>query len=160
MQLLLQEGQARGSLCSAEVTEACRFQRSRRVREPRCRRLSLLRTESCARRAIPCSCRSASRAETGIRNADMVVAFGNLLDNAAEACRDAEKRLLSRPHGRALPVHRGPQPGPWPRPPLAQPPHPGAGARHRLAHLRALAETYEGATRSRRPAANARPAFF
>ena len=33
-------------------------------------------------------------AECGIRNADMVVAFGNLLDNAAEACRNAgEKRI-------------------------------------------------------------------
>ena len=84
-------------------------------------------------------------AETGIRNADMVVAFGNLLDNAAEACRDAgEKRLsLSARMDRGFLCIE------------VRNPAPAAPARHsrRIPELergigshilRALAETYEG----------------
>lgn len=81
----------------------------------------------------------------GIRNADMVVAFGNLLDNAAEACRDAgEKRLsLSARMDRGFLCIE------------VRNPAPAAPARHsrRIPELergigshilRALAETYEG----------------
>ena len=84
-------------------------------------------------------------APTGIRNADMVVAFGNLLDNAAEACRDAgEKRLsLSARMNRGFLCIE------------VRNPAPAAPARHsrRIPELergigshilRALAETYEG----------------
>lgn len=117
---------------------------SARARTPLSTPFSSPARRSCARRAIPCSCRSHPRGD-GHRNADMVVAFGNLLDNAAEACRDAgEKRLsLSARMDRGFLCIE------------VRNPAPAAPARHsrRIPELergigshilRALAETYEG----------------
>ena len=147
MQLLLQEGQYdEAAAYSAEVTEACRFRSDLGACEnPVVDAFLFSRTEELRAQGYTLQLQVCIPAETGgIRNADMVVAFGNL-HNAAEACRDAgEKRLSLGPHGPRLPVYRGPQPGPGLAPTRHSRRIPelerGIGSHI----LRALAETYEG----------------
>ena len=147
MQLLLQEGQYdEAAAYSAEVTEACRFRSDLGACEnPVVDAFLFSRTEELRAQGYTLQLQVCIPAETGIRNADMVVAFGNLLDNAAEACRDAgEKRLsLSARMDRGFLCIE------------VRNPAPAAPARHsrRIPELergigshilRALAETYEG----------------
>ena len=147
MQLLLQEGQYdEAAAYSAEVTEACRFRSDLGACEnPVVDAFLFSRTEELRAQGYALQLQVCIPAETGIRNADMVVAFGNLLDNAAEACRDAgEKRLsLSARMDRGFLCIE------------IRNPAPAAPARHsrRIPELergigshilRALAETYEG----------------
>ena len=147
MQLLLQEGQYdEAAAYSAEVTEACRFRSDLGACEnPVVDAVLFSRTEELRAQGYTLQLQVCIPAETGIRNADMVVAFGNLLDNAAEACRDAgEKRLsLSARMDRGFLCIE------------VRNPAPAAPARHsrRIPELergigshilRALAETYEG----------------
>ena len=147
MQLLLQEGQYdEAAAYSAEVTEACRFRSDLGACEnPVVDAFLFSRTEELRAQGYALQLQVCIPAETGIRNADMVVAFGNLLDNAAEACRDAgEKRLsLSARMDRGFLCIE------------VRNPAPAAPARHsrRIPELergigshilRALAETYEG----------------
>ena len=147
MQLLLQEGQYdEAAAYSAEVTEACRFRSDLGACEnPVVDAFLYSRTEELRAQGYALQLQVCIPAETGIRNADMVVAFGNLLDNAAEACRDAgEKRLsLSARMDRGFLCIE------------VRNPAPAAPARHsrRIPELergigshilRALAETYEG----------------
>ena len=147
MQLLLQEGQYdEAAAYSAEVTEACRFRSDLGACEnPVVDAFLFSRTEELRTQGYALQLQVCIPAETGIRNADMVVAFGNLLDNAAEACRDAgEKRLsLSARMDRGFLCIE------------VRNPAPDAPARHsrRIPELergigshilRALAETYEG----------------
>ena len=97
MQLLLQEGQYdEAAAYSAEVTEACRFRSDLGACEnPVVDAFLYSRTEELRAQGYTLQLQVCIPAETGIRNADMVVAFGNLLDNAAEACRDAGEKRLS-----------------------------------------------------------------
>ena len=132
MQLLLQEGQYdEAAAYSAEVTEACRFRSDLGACEnPVVDAFLYSRTEELRAQGYTLQLQVCIPAETGIRNADMVVAFGN---RRGLPRRRREASFSLGPHGPRLPVYRGPQPGPG-RTCTAQPPHPGAGARHRLAH--------------------------
>lgn len=147
MQLLLQEGQYdEAAAYSAEVTEACRFRSDLGACEnPVVDAFLFSRTEELRAQGYTLQLQVCIPAETGIRNADMVVAFGNLLDNAGRGLprRRREASFSLGPHGPRLPVYRGPQPGPGrtctgtaPLPELER----GIGSHI----LRALAETYEG----------------
>ena len=109
--------------------------RSRRVREPRCRRLSLLPHGGAARAGLyPAAAGLHSRGDGHPQRR-----HGRRLRKPPRQRRRGlprrrrEASFSLGPHGPRLPVYRGPQPGPG-RAHTAQPPHPGAGARHRLAH--------------------------
>lgn len=137
MQLLLQEGRmTRAAAYSAEVTEACRFRSDLGACEnPVVRRLSLLPHGGAARAGLyPAAAGLHPRGDGHPQRR-----HGRRLRKPPRQRRRGlprrrrEASFSLGPHGPRLPVYRGPQPGPG-RAHTAQPPHPGAGARHRLAH--------------------------
>lgn len=96
MDLLLKEGRyAQAQDYFAEVSQVSRYKSDLGSCENPVEDAFLYaRAEDLKAQGFDVEFRVAVPAECGIRNADMVVAFGNLLDNAAEACRNAgEKRI-------------------------------------------------------------------
>lgn len=96
MDLLLKEGRyAQAQDYFAEVSQVSRYKSDLGSCEnPVVDAFLYARAEDLKAQGFDVEFQVAVPAECGIRNADMVVAFGNLLDNAAEACRNAgEKRI-------------------------------------------------------------------
>lgn len=96
MDLLLKEGQyAQAQDYFAEVSQVSRYKSDLGSCEnPVVDTFLYARAEDLKAQGFDVEFQVAVPAECGIRNADMVVVFGNLLDNAAEACRNAgEKRI-------------------------------------------------------------------
>ena len=137
MQLLLQEGQYdEAAAYSAEVTEACRFRSDLGACEnPVVDAFLFSRTEELRAQGLyPAAAGLHSRGDGHPQRR-----HGRRLRKPPRQRRRGlprrrrEASFSLGPHGPRLPVYRGPQPGPG-RARTAQPPHPGAGARHRLAH--------------------------
>lgn len=135
MQLLLQEGQYdEAAAYSAEVTEACRFRSDLGACEnPVVDAFLYSRTEELRAGLYPAAAGLHPRGDGHPQRR-----HGRRLRQPPRQRRRGlprrrrEASFSLGPHGPRLPVHRGPQPGPG-RARTAQP-HPGAGARHRLAH--------------------------
>ena len=89
MEALLKEGQyTEVAAYSAEVSEVCRYKSNLgRYENPIVDAFLFFRTEELKTQGYEIQTQVRVPARTGIPDADMVVAFGNLLDNAAEACQ-------------------------------------------------------------------------
>ncbi len=97
IQLLLKEGQyAQAAAYSEEVSQASRYRSSLGSCEnPVVDAFVYSRTEELRAQGFQVQTQVRVPADPGIRNADMVVAFGNLLDNAAEACQAAGQKQIA-----------------------------------------------------------------
>lgn len=100
VEALLKEGQyTEAAAYSAEVSEACRYRSNLGSCEnPIVDAFLFSRTGELKTQDYEIQIQVRVPARTGIPDADMVVAFGNLLDNAVEACQAAEKSRSSFPH--------------------------------------------------------------
>lgn len=115
MDLLLKEGQyAKAQDYFAEVSQVSRYKSDLGSCEnPVVDAFLYARAEDLKAQGFDVEFQVAVPAECGIRNADMVVAFGNLLDNAAEAwpeCRGEANRPLCW-YGAGVSAHPGAEPG-------------------------------------------------
>lgn len=97
MEALLKKGQyAEATAYSAEVSEACRYRSNLGSCEnPIVDAFLFSRTEELRAQGYEMQISVRVPAHTGIPDADMVVAFGNLLDNAAEACQAAGRKQIA-----------------------------------------------------------------
>ena len=96
VEALLKEGQyTEAAAYSAEVSEACRYRSNLGSCEnPIVDAFLFSRTGELKTQGYEIQIQVRVPARTGIPDADMVVAFGNLLDNAVEACQAAEKKQI------------------------------------------------------------------
>ena len=101
VEALLKEGQyAEAAAYSAEVSEACRYRSNLGSCEnPIVDAFLFSRTEELRAQGYEMQIQVRVPAYTGIPDSDMVVALGNLLDNAVEACQAAGRKQI------ALSVH-------------------------------------------------------
>ena len=97
MEALLKKGQyAEATAYSAEVSEACRYRSNLGSCEnPIVDAFLFSRTEELRAQGYEMQINVRVPARTGISDADMVVAFGNLLDNAMEACQAAGRKQIT-----------------------------------------------------------------
>ena len=97
MEALLREGQYTDAAAySAEVSEACRYRSNLGSCEnPIVDAFLFSRTRELKTQGYEIQIQVRVPAHTGIPDADMVVAFGNLLDNAVEACQAAGRKQIA-----------------------------------------------------------------
>lgn len=97
IEVLLKEGQYdRAAAYSAEVSEACRYKSNLGSCEnPIVDAFLFFRSEELSARGYDIQMHVSIPADPGIHDADMIVAFGNILDNAVDACQNSGKKQIS-----------------------------------------------------------------
>lgn len=97
IEALLKDGHyEKAAAYSAEVSLICRYKSNLGSCEnPIVDAFVFTRTQDLRSKGYQIDAQIAIPAYPGIRDADMVVAFGNLLDNAAEACRDSKDKAIT-----------------------------------------------------------------
>ena len=96
IEVLLKEGQYdRAAEYSAEVSEACRYKSNLGSCEnPIVDAFLFFRSEELTARGYDMQMHVSIPANSKIHDADMIVGFGNLLDNAVEACQNSGKKQI------------------------------------------------------------------
>ena len=96
MQVLLENGEyGEAATYTAKVSEACRYKQNLgNCENPVVDAFLYARTEELKRQGYDVRVQIAIPAETGIADPNLVVAFGNLLDNAAEASGGSDRKAI------------------------------------------------------------------